>query len=110
MSAEPEWLTLLRAEAAATSIAATARRIGYARASVSLALAGKYPGDTAKLARAALTALKGRVACPGLGEEIAAADCRDWATKPFAATSAYRVRMWQACRACAHNPGGNHAE
>ena len=45
-----DWRSLLIGEAARTSIAATARRLGYSRTAVSLVLAGKYPGSTDKLA------------------------------------------------------------
>jgi len=111
MNADADWLALLRAEAAASSNAAVARRIGISRTAVSLALAGRYPADTGKLSRRVLQALAGRVACPGLDEEIAAETCRDWAAKPFAATSSHRVRMYRACQSCPRNPGGNpHAE
>ena len=38
------WLHLLREEAGRTSMARTARLLGYSTATISLVLAGKYPG------------------------------------------------------------------
>ncbi|OLN30423.1 Phage protein [Desulfovibrio sp. DV] len=93
------------AEAARTSIAATARRLGYSRTAVSLALAGKYPGGTDKLAAKVLAVLGG-VACPQLGHDVTAAECADKAgAMPTSSPAA--LRLWRACQICPHRPGAN---
>jgi len=100
-----DWQTLLAAEAARTSIAATARRLGYSRTAVSLALAGKYPGGTDKMAATVLDVLGG-VACPQLGREVTAAECADKAgAMPTSSPTA--LRLWRACQTCPHRPGAN---
>lgn len=111
---EPEWLAALRAYARETSIAAAGAKINRSRTAVSLLLAGKYPAKSLQqIRRACETAFQGRVNCPGLGEEIPADVCREWAEKPFAATSSQRVTMYRACQSCPNRPtpkGGSHVE
>lgn len=110
---EPEWLARLRAFARETSIAAAGAKIGRSRTAVSLALAGKYPAKSlAPLRAACVAAFQERFPCPGLGEAITPEECREWAEKPFAATSGARVAMYRACQACPHRPtkGGHHVE
>ena len=97
-----DWLALLASEAAQTSIAAAARRLGYARTSVSLALAGKYPGATAKLAARVLEVL-GTVECPHLGFAVTPARCAD-ASGAMPTSSPGDLRLWRACQACPHKP------
>lgn len=111
MSGESDWLALLRAHAAATNITQAAKAIGMSRTAVSLALAGKYPGGTQDIAARVMAILAPRPRCPGLEREITAAECRDWAAKPFAATNTLRVRMHAACRRCPNRPqGGEDAQ
>ncbi len=98
-----DWRVLLAEEAARTSIAATARRIGYSRTSVSLALAGKYPGQTDKLAEAVRAAL-GTLVCPHLELSVTPADCAVNASGPAPTSSPEALRLWRACQACPHNP------
>ena len=106
---EPEWLVILRAACAESSIAAVGRQIGYARSSLSLVLAGRYPGGTDKVAEAVMRVLVGRVTCPHLGTDIPAGECRDHAARPMPQSKPAALRHWHACRACPLNPmtGGN---
>ncbi|GAB6035798.1 hypothetical protein JCM15519_03570 [Fundidesulfovibrio butyratiphilus] len=99
---ERDWLALLEEEAARTSIAAVARRLGYARTSVSLALSGKYPGTTDKLAATVLAVL-GTVDCPHLGFPVSPARCAANSGK-MPTSSPGDLRLWRACQACPHNP------
>ena len=55
----PHWVKLLKEEAERTSIAACARKIGYSRPAVSLALKGRYPAGTARLERRVMRVLGG---------------------------------------------------
>ncbi len=100
-----DWLAVLNQEAAQTSIAAAARKLGYSRTAVSLALAGKYPGDTAKLAARVLAVL-GRVECPHLGFAVTPTRCAD-ASGVMPTSSPGDLRLWRACQACPNKP---HAE
>ena len=98
-----DWRTLLAAEAARTSIAATARRLGYSRTAVSLALAGKYPGNTKTLAAVVLEVL-GRVDCPCLDRPVTPAWCAATARGPVPTGSPFALRLWRACQACPQKP------
>ncbi|NYZ17030.1 LacI family transcriptional regulator [Azospirillum sp. RWY-5-1] len=98
-----EALALLREEAARTSAAEAARRIGYSRPAVSMALAGTYKGGLGRLADAVLATLGG-VACPHLGRTITPRDCADFAGRPMPTASRAAVAHWRACRACPHRP------
>lgn len=100
-----DWLALLAAEAARTTIAATGRRLGYSRTAVSLALTGNYPGRTDKLA-ATVLAILGRQACPHLGREVTPAECAGNAGE-MPTSSPAALRLWRACQTCPHRPEDN---
>jgi len=100
-----DWLVLLSEEASRTSIAATARRLGYSRTSVSLALAGKYPGGTDKLAAKVLETL-GEVDCPHLGLPVTPDKCASGAAK-MPTSSPAALRLWRTCQDCPYNPANN---
>ena len=98
-----DWLDILTAEARRTTIAATARRLGYSRTAVSLALAGKYPGGTDKLATTVLETFC-RTLCPHLDREMTPAECaKNGGRVPTSSPAA--LRLWRACQACPHKPG-----
>ena len=100
-----DWQALLAAEAARTSIAAVARRLGYSRTSISLVLAGKYPGGTDNVA-AAVLATFGRTTCPHLGRAVAPDECaQNGGRVPTASPAA--LRLWRACQTCPHRPDTN---
>lgn len=103
-AADPDWLAALRAVAAQAGIAEAGRRIGMARASVSLVLAGKYPAGTDKVETRVRAVLLGRVACPAMGESIALDRCRDIASRPFSAASGRAARQFRTCQSCPHRP------
>lgn len=106
---DPEWLAILRAECARTSIVAVSEKLGYARSSLSLVLTDRYAGSPHKVAEAVMRVLVGRVTCPHLGTDIAAGECRDHAARPMPQSKPAALRHWHACRACPLNPmtGGN---
>jgi hypothetical protein len=95
-----EWIDMLRARVAETSIAATAREIGYARPSISMALSGKYPANVGKL-RAAVIAAFTRCRCPHLEREIPAGDCRRYRNRAIPQSKPEELRHWAACKGCA---------
>ncbi|CAM1655495.1 unnamed protein product [Bartonella choladocola] len=89
------------------SIKAVADKIGYKRSSLSLARAGKYPGDTHKLRIAIMENLTGLVACPYLQKELTAADCNQYRNRQIPTSSRAEVKHWQACQICEFNPAKN---
>jgi len=110
-SDDPDWLAVLRAVAAAQTVKDAAERIGFARSSIALVLSGRYPGGTGRIEAAVRRHLMNQVACPGFGEDIPAADCREWASRPFSAASGRAAQMWRSCQACPNRPKEiNHAE
>ncbi|MDQ2822431.1 MAG: helix-turn-helix domain-containing protein [Pseudomonadota bacterium] len=99
---EPRWLEMLRAEAARTTIAAVAVRLGYSRTTISLVMAGKYPGSTEKIAAASLAALEPvlAVSCPYLGIQIELATCQEHANQRVPTHNPSKMHHWRACHQC----------
>lgn len=101
---EPDWLAAFRAYAAKHGIAAAGERIGRARPSVSLVLSGNYPAGLDRIEAKVRAVLMDQVRCPGFGDEIPLAECRDWSSRSFSGASARSAAMYRACRACPHSP------
>lgn len=97
-----EWFSLLSEEAERTSITAAAARLGYSRTSISLVLAGKYPGGTDNLAAKVLEVFS-MVECPHLGFSVTPAKCVASSGK-MPTSSPGDLRLWRACQACPHRP------
>lgn len=97
-----DWFVLLSEEVARTSITAAARRLGYSRTAISLAVAGKYPGDTKKLAVKVLGEL-GTADCPHLERPVTVAECAD-AAGEMPTSSPADLRLWRACQTCPNKP------
>lgn len=98
-AAAPAWvIALARAcDEPDTSHQDVAQRLGRSNSAISRILNNSY-GNTAAmecLVRAVLMA--GGVACPVLGE-IEQTRCQEEQGRPFAATNAVRVKLYQACR------------
>lgn len=92
------------------SIAAVARKIGYARSGVSLALTGNYPGDTGKMREAIMEQLQGMITCPHLGHELTAGECRLFRERRCPTSNRTEVKHWQACQICEFNPQNTDGE
>ena len=103
-TSNPRWLDLLRAEAERTSIGKVAVRVGYSRATISLVLAGKDPGDMAKLERMVLAALElpMAVACPFLQLNLPTGMCHEFSTKRPPIHNPVAMQHWRACQQCPH--------
>ena len=86
------------------SITKVAEKIGYKRASVSLARAQKYPGDTTKLRSAILANLTVLIECPHLLKNITPVDCERYRNRAIPTSSRAEVKHWQACQVCPFNP------
>jgi hypothetical protein len=99
------WLQLLREEARRTSMARTARLLGYSTATISLVLAGKYPGKTDRIARAVLATLD-KLICPHSGEQISSATCRATALAVAPTHHPMKLSHWRACQRCPNRPQG----
>lgn len=104
-TSEPRWLSLLRAEAERTSMRAVAGRLGYSAATVSLVLAGKYPGKPDRIAKAAL-ALLDVVECPHARQTMTQAECRSIALGSAPTHHPMKLGHWRACQRCPNRPKG----
>ena len=99
---ENKWLEILRQEADRTSITAAAKKIGYSRSSVSLALKGDYPGGIDRLRAAVLEKLTGAVPCPHLKTDLKSSECKDYRTRRMPLSDPKALRHWTACQTCPH--------
>ena len=94
------WIELLRAEAERTSIAATARRLGYSRPAISGVLNGTYRGNVSRIRSRVLAVLGRQVLCPHTGAVMHIDDCRRWRARPMPMGSAGDLKHWRACKRC----------
>lgn len=86
-----------------TSYAKIARRIGYARPSLSLALSGNYTGNTKTIADAYVS-YRAQVLCPYATETVSRQYCRDHALADAPTHNPAALRHWRACQGCEHRP------
>ena len=102
-----EWIDALRVEVRRTSCKAAGQLIGMSATVVSQVLNGRYPGSLENVRQRVEGALLSRtVACPILGD-LPRHECMDHQRRPFAATNAQRVKLYQACRnGCPHSRVG----
>jgi len=107
---EPEWITLLKGEAAkGRSVSAIARECGIARSSLSMLIRDCYPADsldvtTRKHGARVVRLYRNQVLCPHLHRGIGAEECAGHATAPMSTSNPEKLRHWRACRRCALNP------
>lgn len=96
----PDWIAVLAAHADRTGLKGAAERINYSVSAVSTVISAKYAGDLARVEAMVRGALMAEtVDCPVLGE-IGRDRCLQEQKEPFRATSAYRARLYHACRRC----------
>jgi len=88
---------------AGISYAEIARRIGYARPSLSLALSGKYTGDTKTIAQTYVDYRK-QVLCPYVEFTVSRQYCRQHALSNAPTHNPAALRHWRACQGCSHKP------
>lgn len=100
----PDWIIALAEACAAHSQTAVAKRLAYSPSAISATLSNSYLGDVEGIAeRVRGEFMAHRVDCPIKGS-MSRNICLGWQAKPFAATSADRVRMFHACRSgCPHS-------
>lgn len=99
---EPRWLQLVREAVGSTNRAAVASRLGYSRTTISLVVAGKYPGRIDKIAKKAIEVLEPpvTVACPHLSEEIPVEQCIQFAQRKVPTHNPQKMAHWRACQEC----------
>lgn len=93
------WLEILRLEVERVGVVKTAAHIGMSHTTVSLALAGRYPAKTTRLARRVLERLA-TVRCPHTGADMPAAVCASWRTRGVPQSDPAKVKHWAACKRC----------
>lgn len=103
----PGWVVLLAAAADAQGLAATGRQLGYAKASLSLALRNAYPGGTSRLAAAVSAVLAPATPttpvlhCPVLGT-VSPARCAEGRRVAAASHSLLAGLLRLGCPSCPH--------
>lgn len=104
------WLDLLRAEVEANNdangrggIAKVARKLDYSRATISLVIANKYPGETDRVAQRVMERL-GSVDCPATAAALPYAECQMMRTRTAPTHNPAQMRWWRQCQSCANNP------
>lgn len=100
-----DFMEILRREVEATSITAVARKIGYARSSVSNLFYGRYPGSPHKIGAKIVEVFAAEIRCPHLNCDIVPAACREAREAPMPTNNARQLRHWTACQSCPNNPG-----
>lgn len=90
--------TLLHAAIAADGVAATARRLGVARTSLSLVYHGRYPGGTARMEERILRVLARP--CPVYGGPWGRDICPARRAAPMPTSNPYALRQWRECQNC----------
>ena len=96
------WINTLRAACGDSSIGQVAIQLGYSRTAVSLALAGRYPGDTRHLARQVMAKLA-VVQCPHSDQTISIAECHATASGRAPAHNPAKMALWRTCQRCQNN-------
>lgn len=89
---------LLDEAVAAHGVAATARRLGVARTSLSLVFHNKYPGGTGRMEERILRIL-GRP-CPVYGDTWGHDICAARRAAPMPTSNPYELRRWRECQQC----------
>jgi len=97
-------LQLLTDACAASNIAEVARRLGYSRPSISMALRGKYIGGPKRLQARIFEVFADRVSCPFLARDLAPTECAEHRNAPIPSGPRSAIDHWRACRHCVFNP------
>jgi len=98
----PDWVVALAEACDRLGQRRAGEAIGYSGSLVSAVLRGRYTGDLAAVERKVRWVfLASTVACPILGE-IQTEACLANQRKDYPTGNAQAVRLWRACRTCAH--------
>lgn len=97
---ENAWLDVLRAECAASTQSAVAKRLQVSSSMVNQALQGRYKGNLDRLkARVEGVFMGETVDCPVIGS-LRRDRCIEYQGRKFAATNPLRVALSIACKSC----------
>lgn len=100
----PDWVVALAQACQRERQTAVAGKLGVSGSMLSGILARTYPGHYDRVEQLVRGIYMGeQVDCPVLGE-IGRARCLEEQSRPFAATSSVRARLYRACRGgCSHS-------
>lgn len=99
---KPEWKRLVEQRIKQLgSIQKVADELGYARPSLSLALRGKYVGNTDRLEKTVIRVL-GSVHCPHLDQVLSPETCIGFREREAPTQNPAEMRHWRACQKCPH--------
>lgn len=102
LSHKPEWIVLVEQRIQQLgSIQKVADELGYARPSLSLALRGKYIGNTDRLEKTVIRVL-GAVHCPHLEQELSPEACIQFREREAPTQNPAEMRHWRVCQQCPH--------
>ncbi|WP_336148240.1 LysR family transcriptional regulator [Acinetobacter ursingii] len=99
-TAKPQWVVLVEQRIEQLgSIQKVANELGYARPSLSLALRGKYKGNTDRLEQTVMKVL-GNFRCPHLEREISPEECINFRERNAPTQNPVEMRHWRTCQKC----------
>ena len=103
-----DWRKILQEEVKmAGSIQAVADQLGYARSSISLALADNYTGRTDKIRAKVIATFCDRIICEHTSLDMSQADCTDHRDRPLPQSDPSELRHWLVCQSCPNNPNAS---
>ena len=103
MTRANDWLQMLQDAVKASSQTAVAVRLNVSRTTVSLVLAGKYPGKTDRVAARVIDVF-GQVKCTHTGQPIALTVCVSYANRRAPLNNPLELSHWRTCRTCEFRP------
>ena len=103
MTRANDWLQMLQDAVKASSQTAVAVRLNVSRTTVSLVLAGKYPGKTDRVAARVIDVF-GQVKCTHTGQPIVLTVCVSYANRSAPLNNPFEMTHWRTCRKCEFRP------
>lgn len=102
MTLAEHWLALLREAVSVSSQAEVARKLELSRTTISLVLAGKYPGKTDRVAARVLRVF-GQVKCTHTAEPVTPVVCMNFAARRPPVNNPLALSHWRTCQTCPHS-------
>lgn len=90
----------------AKSVAPVAKKLGYARSSVSLYLSGRYTANVENIEKKIIGTFTGKILCPYTNEIIEKSECEEVEKQNLNTSNPVLFRLQQFCKSCPirHNP------
>lgn len=101
--ANTDWMQMLREAVDTSTQTAVAVRLKVSRTTVSLVLAGKYPGKTDRVADRVMRVF-GQVQCTHTGQPISLTACVSFANRRAPLNNPLELSHWRSCRTCPQRP------